>query len=67
VQLVADRNGLDWDALRSRRSIGITAAASTPEGAVAGVIEALRTRYSLVVHELAGAAESTVFKPVRIG
>jgi 4-hydroxy-3-methylbut-2-enyl diphosphate reductase len=67
VQLVADRNGLDWDALRSRRSIGITAAASTPEGAVAGVIEALRTRYSLVVDELAGAAESTVFKPVRIG
>jgi 4-hydroxy-3-methylbut-2-enyl diphosphate reductase len=67
VQLVADRDSLDWEALRSRRSIGITAAASTPERAVAGVIEALRARYSLVVDELTAAAESTIFKPVRIG
>jgi 4-hydroxy-3-methylbut-2-enyl diphosphate reductase len=67
VQLVADRHGLDWDALQGRCSIGITAAASTPETAVAGVIDALRTRYSLVVDELAAAPESTVFKPVRIG
>jgi 4-hydroxy-3-methylbut-2-enyl diphosphate reductase len=67
VQLVADRHSLDWDALRCRRSIGITAAASTPEGAVAGVLDALRAHYSLVVDELSAAAESTVFKPVRIG
>lgn len=67
VQLVADRHSLAWDCLQGRRSIGITAAASTPESAVAGVIEALRTRYTLVVDELAAAAESTVFKPVRIG
>jgi hypothetical protein len=31
------------------------------------VIEALGTRYSLVVDELAAAAETRVFKPVRIG
>jgi 4-hydroxy-3-methylbut-2-enyl diphosphate reductase len=67
VQLVADRHSLDWEALRARRSIGITSAASTPEAAVAGIIEALRTQYSLVVDEHAAAAESTVFKPVRIG
>jgi 4-hydroxy-3-methylbut-2-enyl diphosphate reductase len=67
VQLVADRSALDWGALHSRSSIGITAAASTPEGAVAGVIEALRSRYSLEIDEVGGAAESTVFKPVRIG
>ena len=67
VQLVADRHGLDWDALRARRSVGITAAASTPERAVADVIEALRTHYSLVVDELPAPAESMVFKPVRIG
>jgi hypothetical protein len=31
------------------------------------VIEALRSRYSLEIDEVGGAAESTVFKPVRIG
>jgi 4-hydroxy-3-methylbut-2-enyl diphosphate reductase len=67
VQLVASRDSLDWDALRARRSIGITAAASTPEAAVGGVLEALRTRYSLVLDQMSAGSESTVFKPVRIG
>ena len=66
VQLVADRFALDWPALGTSRSIGITAAASTPESAVAGVIEALRSRYSLEADEVGGEAETTVFKPVRI-
>jgi 4-hydroxy-3-methylbut-2-enyl diphosphate reductase len=67
VQLVADRSTLDWEALQGRRSIGITAAASTPEIAIAGVIEALRTRYRIAIEEHGSATENTTFKPVRIG
>jgi 4-hydroxy-3-methylbut-2-enyl diphosphate reductase len=67
VQLVADRSELDWGALQGRRSIGVTAAASTPEAAVTGVLDALRTRYRLAIQEHGSAVENTVFKPVRIG
>lgn len=67
VQLVADHSEIDWERLPRRGSIGITAAASTPEIAVAGVIDALAGRYRVSMEESGDAEEATIFKPVRIG
>jgi 4-hydroxy-3-methylbut-2-enyl diphosphate reductase len=66
VQLVADSSGLDWAGLDDCRSIGITAAASTPEASVSGILEALGQRFELQVQEVGDAQESAVFKPMRI-
>ena len=67
VQLVPDHKAIDWERLPPRGSIGITAAASTPEVAVDGVIEALGARYRLTIEEVGGPEEAAIFKPVRIG
>jgi 4-hydroxy-3-methylbut-2-enyl diphosphate reductase len=67
VQLVSDASRLDWHALPSSGSIGVTAAASTPEIIVTGILDALRTRYRLTIEEVQGAEETIEFKPVRIG
>jgi 4-hydroxy-3-methylbut-2-enyl diphosphate reductase len=67
VQLVADAEGIDWSRLPSSGTIGITAAASTPERAVSSIIEALGARYRLRVEEVEAAVETTVFKRVAVG
>lgn len=67
VQLVPDASGLDWSRLPQAGAVGITAAASTPESSVEGVIEALAGRYRLRVEKVGGAEESTEFKRVAIG
>ena len=66
VQLVADRRAIDWRSLSGCASIGITAAASTPDAAVAGVLEALGARFRISIEEVGAAEEGAVFKPVRI-
>lgn len=67
VQLVPDASELDWSRLPRAGVVGVTAAASTPESSVAGVLEALAGRYRLRVREVGGAEESTEFKRVAIG
>ena len=67
VQLVSDASKLDWDRLPTGGSIGITAAASTPEIIVGGILDALRDRYRLLLEEVSAAEERVDFKPVRIG
>jgi 4-hydroxy-3-methylbut-2-enyl diphosphate reductase len=62
VQLVAGPDGIDWTELPASGTIGITAAASTPETSVQAVVSALGQRYDLRVEELGSLAESTVFK-----
>ena len=66
VQLAADAAEIDWRRLPRGGTIGMTAAASTPESVVQGLIEALRARYLVSVEEIAGETETTAFKPVRI-
>jgi 4-hydroxy-3-methylbut-2-enyl diphosphate reductase len=66
VQLVADRSEIDWRSLSGCASIGITAAASTPDEAVAGVVEALGDRFRISIEEVGAAEEAAMFKPVRI-
>ena len=67
VQLVPDASELDWSRIPQAGAVGITAAASTPESSVDGVIEALACRYRLRVEKVGGAEESTEFKRVAIG
>lgn len=66
VQLVADASHVDWTLLDDCRSLGITAAASTPEITVTAIVQALGERFDLHVQELGKSRESAVFKPMRI-
>jgi len=67
VQLVADADALDWARLPASGATGITAAASTPEEIVAGILAALSARYSLRIEEVETAVETTMFKRVAVG
>jgi 4-hydroxy-3-methylbut-2-enyl diphosphate reductase len=66
VQLVADAADLDFALLDGLSSVGITAAASTPEVTVNGIVAALATRFDVEVDEAVHMVERMVFKPVRI-
>jgi 4-hydroxy-3-methylbut-2-enyl diphosphate reductase len=66
VQLVAEAADLDWSRLPASGAIGITAAASTPERSVDGILAALAERYDLRVEEVEAASETIVFKRVAV-
>ena len=66
VQLVAGPGDLDWDKLDGRVSVGVTAAASTPESSVAAVLDALRGRFDLSIEEVGSRSETAKFRPVRL-
>lgn len=66
VQLIANATAIDWDKLPQRGSIGITAAASTPEPVVQSIVAELGSRYSVSVSELETMRETTVFKRLAI-
>jgi 4-hydroxy-3-methylbut-2-enyl diphosphate reductase len=65
VQLVADPAEIDFEAIADARTLGISAAASTPEESVAAILATLAGRFTLDVAETGEPAESTVFKPMR--
>ena len=65
VQLVATADELDLDALDGAASVGISAAASTPEETVEAIISALGERFDLAIEERHQVSETMVFKPVR--
>lgn len=67
VQRVAGAEELDWSRLPGSGSLGITAAASTPESVVTEILDLLRTTYRLRIEEVCAAAETTQFKRVAIG
>ena len=66
VQLVAGPDDLDWSRLDGRASVGVTAAASTPESSVAAVLDALRSRFELSIEEVGSRSETASFRPVRL-
>jgi 4-hydroxy-3-methylbut-2-enyl diphosphate reductase len=66
VQLVADARGLDWSRLRGRATVGVTAAASTPESSVSGILQALGARYRLEVEEIEAEPEAAAFRRVNV-
>jgi 4-hydroxy-3-methylbut-2-en-1-yl diphosphate reductase len=67
VQLVADADAVDHRALAGAGTVGLTAAASTPDEIVEGILAALRARYRLTTEEVRTAEESVEFRPVAIG
>ena len=66
VQLVAGPDDIIWAQLPLSGSIGITAAASTPDISVQAIIEALGRRYRTIVEEAVGEPEAAVFKRLAI-
>jgi len=66
AQLVAEAAAIDWRLVPSGGTIGITAAASTPDQAVTDILEALAGRYALHVETVEGPSETTEFRPVAI-
>jgi 4-hydroxy-3-methylbut-2-enyl diphosphate reductase len=65
VQLVAGAESLDLAPLAGARTVGISAAASTPEQTVDEILARLGRHFSVRVEEARHSAESTVFKPLR--
>jgi 4-hydroxy-3-methylbut-2-en-1-yl diphosphate reductase len=66
VQLVAGPDDLDWSELSDAGTIGVSAAASTPETAVEAVLGSLASRYRLIIHEVEAIRETTVFKRLAV-
>lgn len=66
VQLVGEPSHIDWTSLQGCRSIGITAAASTPESSVSAIIERLQEVFELEIEQLGEQHESAVFKPLKV-
>jgi 4-hydroxy-3-methylbut-2-enyl diphosphate reductase len=67
VQRVTGPEELDWSRLPRNGSLGITAAASTPESVVTEILDALRANYRLRIEEVSAIEETTQFKRVAIG
>ena len=65
ARLIANAAALPQDAVLAATTIGLTAAASTPESAVAKVCEALGA-LGFAVGEVAGVAERVRFRPVSL-
>ena len=67
VQLVSDASKIEWERLPPDGRVGITAAASTPEIIVSGIVNALRARYRILLEEVSATEERVGFKSVKIG
>ena len=61
-RLVADKHAIDWDEMDGAKHIGLSAGASAPESLVHEIIDAMRSRYDLVLDENALVEETMTFK-----
>ena len=61
-RLVADMHAIDWDEMDGVTHIGLSAGASAPESLVHEIIDAMRSRYDLVLDESALVEETVNFK-----
>jgi 4-hydroxy-3-methylbut-2-enyl diphosphate reductase len=66
ARLIDDASGIDWEWLRGVAVLGLTAGASAPEALVRGVIDALSTRFEVLVEEALGLRETVSFKLPRV-
>ncbi len=65
-QLIQRADDIDWRALATIRSVGITAGASAPEVLVNEVVDAFRARFDTTVELVETAVENIEFKVPRI-
>ena len=61
-RLVADMHAIDWDEMDGVTNIGLSAGASAPESLVHEIIDAMRSRYDIVLDESALVEETVTFK-----
>ena len=61
-RLVDDMHAIDWDEMDGATHIGLSAGASAPESLVHEIIDAMRSRYDLVLDENALVEETVTFK-----
>ena len=61
-RLVADMHAIDWDEMDGATHIGLSAGASAPESLVHEIIDAMRSRYDLMLDENALVEETVTFK-----
>ena len=61
-RLVADKHAIDWDEMDGATHIGLSAGASAPESLIHEIIDAMRSRYDLVLDENALVEETVTFK-----
>ncbi len=66
AQLVQRAGDIDWRALATIRSVGITAGASAPEELVNEVIDAFRDRFDVTVDLVETAVETVEFKVPKV-
>lgn len=66
VQLISGPGELDCNRLPPCGTVGISAAASTPETSVRAVIETLSQTYAVTIEEVETSRETAVFKPLEI-
>ncbi len=66
AQLVQRATDIDWRALGSIGSVGVTAGASAPEVLVNEVIDAFRARFDVTVETVETAVEAVEFKVPRV-
>ena len=64
VQLVGETADIHWRMLDGARTLGLTAAASTPESTVQAILEALSARFTVSVEERTHSTENIVFRPL---
>ena len=65
-QLVQRAKDIDWRALKSVKSIGVTAGASAPDILIQEVVEAFSNHYNVKVEYVETAQENVNFKVPRI-
>ena len=61
-RLVADKHAIDWEEMDGATHIGLSAGASAPESLIHEIIDAMRSRYELVLDENALVEETVTFK-----
>ncbi len=66
AQLVQRATDIDWRALETVRTLGITAGASAPEILIDEVVDAFRARYDVTVQPVVTAEEHVEFKVPRL-
>lgn len=66
AQLVQRADDIDWRAIGTITSVGITAGASAPEVLINEVIDAFRSRFDVTVEQVVTAEENVEFKMPRV-
>ena len=64
--LIADADKIDWDKIKSAKTVGLSAGASAPEYLTDGVIAALKARFTVSVENVEVIEENVVFRLPRL-